>query len=73
VHWRLELAIWWARQQAGAKQGASKLAHSKAARLECGSSLPPSFGEACFASRATVCTPKKPQGIRCYRIYETVH
>jgi hypothetical protein len=37
------------RQQAAAKQGASKLAHSKAAHLECGSLLPPSFGEACFA------------------------
>ncbi|HKB39957.1 MAG TPA: hypothetical protein VKD72_26210, partial [Gemmataceae bacterium] len=29
VHPRLGLAIWWARQQAAAKQGASKLAHSK--------------------------------------------
>src|SRR5262245_8759058 len=48
---RQELPIWWARQQAAAIQGASKLAHSKGAPLECGSLLPPSFGEACFASR----------------------
>jgi hypothetical protein len=52
------------RKQACALQGA---------HLECGSLLPPSFGEACFASRATVPTPKKPQGIRCYRIFETVY
>jgi hypothetical protein len=39
------------RQQAAATQGASKLAHSKRGSLECGSLLPPWFGEACFASR----------------------
>src|SRR5262245_40182795 len=38
-----------ARQQAAATQGASKLAHSKGVHLECGSLLPPSYGEACFA------------------------
>jgi hypothetical protein len=37
------------RQQAAASQGASKLAHTKGASLECGSLLPPWFCEACFA------------------------
>src|SRR5262245_33159021 len=43
-----------ARQQAAAREGASKLAHSKPAPLECGSLLPPCFGEACFASLGIV-------------------
>jgi hypothetical protein len=47
--WRSKIQC--ARQQAAAKQGASKLAHSKTALLECGSSEPPWFGEACFALR----------------------
>jgi hypothetical protein len=47
---RLDLYTSRARQQAAATQGASKLAHSKCGLVECGSLLPPWFGEACFAS-----------------------
>jgi hypothetical protein len=64
-----------ARQQAAANQGASKLAHSKGASLECGSLLsllPPSFGEACFALCDPVCILNKPPGIR-HRICETAY
>src|SRR5262245_54998203 len=71
MHQRQELAIWWARQQAAATQGASKLAHSKGGYLECGSLLPPSFGEACFASRDHRLHTQEGTGNRCYRIYET--
>jgi len=47
----------------GHASGASKLGHSNGGTLECGSLLPPWFGEACFAS----CdygwhTPKSPSG-----------